>query len=92
MIRCCKTLCSSLKDHDGFVATFALQMLLLLAAFYRERDARPYWLYLWGVYAVGLAAKAVERPDNAIFGHHEVLHASCIVGHALGLLIDATTT
>ena len=76
----------------SFVATFGVQMLLLLAAFYRERDHHPLWLPLWGVYAVGLLAKALELPTNDVFGHHEVLHTSCIIGHALGLLIDATTT
>ena len=76
----------------SFVATFGAQMLLLLAAFYRERHHHPMWLYLWGVYAVGLLAKAVEFPTNMTFGHHEVLHASCIVGHFLGLLTDVLTS
>lgn len=76
----------------SFVATFGAQMLLLLLAFYRERAHHPLWLPLWGVYAVGLLAKAVEFPTNDVFGHHEVLHASCVAGHALGLLVDATTT
>jgi len=76
----------------SFVLTFGVQMLLLLAAFYRERHHHGMWLYLWGVYAVGLLAKAFEFPTNDSFGHHEVLHASCIIGHGLGLLTDALTT
>ena len=76
----------------SFVATFGGQMVLLLVAFWRERAHHPFWLPLWGVYAIGLLAKAVELPTNDTFGHHEVLHASCILGHALGMIIDATTT
>lgn len=77
---------------DSFVATFGLQMVLLLGAFYRERAHHALWLPLWGVYAVGLIAKALEVPTNDTFGHHEVLHASCVVGEGLGLLIDVATT
>lgn len=76
----------------SFVATFAGQMVLLLVAFWRERDHHPWWLPLWGVYAFGLAAKGVEWPTSDVLGHHEVLHGSCMVGHALGLLVDASTT
>jgi hypothetical protein len=76
----------------SFVATFGIQMLILLVAFYREREYHGAWLPLWGVYAVGLLAKAVEKPDNMTFGHHEVLHASCLAGHAIGLVVDAMTT
>ena len=76
----------------SFVATFGAQMLLLLAAFYRERHHHGMWLYLWSVYAVGLLAKAFEFPTNMTCGHHEVLHASCIVGHFLGLLTDVFTS
>lgn len=76
----------------SFVATFGAQMVLLLLAFYRERHHHWLWLPLWGVYAIGLLAKAFETPTNDVFGHHEVLHASCVAGHALGLLVDVATT
>jgi len=76
----------------SFVLTFAAQMGVLLAAFYRERPHHPLWLPLWGVYALGLVAKALEFPNNNYFGHHEVLHASCILGHALGMLVDVKTS
>ena len=67
-------------------------VVILLAAFYRESSHHPTWLPLWFIYAVGLLAKAAEFPTNNTFGHHEVLHASCIVGHWAGLLNDMLTT
>jgi len=76
----------------SFVATFGVQMGLLLAAFWREREHHPLWPYLWLVYAVGLVAKGLECPTSDTFGHHEVLHAAVIVGNALGLLVDTATT
>ena len=76
----------------SFVLTFAAQMVLLLVAFWREREHHALWLPLWCVYAVGLVAKALEWPDSKYFGHHEMLHASCIIGHFAGLVIDLQTT
>lgn len=76
----------------SFVATFAAQMVLLLVAFWRERAHHPWWPPLWCVYALGLVAKGLEWPTSDVLGHHELLHGSTILGHALGLLIDATTT
>ena len=67
-------------------------MALLLAAMWREAPHHPWWLALWGVYAIGLLLKALEWPDSAVFGHHEVLHATTIAGNGLGLLVDALTT
>ena len=65
-----------------------------LARPYRPLAIRglPWWLPLWGVYALGLIAKGLELPNSEVFGHHEVLHASCIIGHALGMAIDVMTT
>ena len=76
----------------AYVATFGVQMVLLLAAFYRRRAEHPGWLPLWGVYACGLVAKGLEVPNNDVFGHHEILHLSVIVGNAIGLVIDVMTT
>jgi len=76
----------------SFVLTFGGQMALLLAAMWREAPHHPWWLALWGVYAIGLLLKALEWPDSAVFGHHEVLHATTIAGNGLGLLVDALTT
>ena len=57
----------------------------------RRRAEHPGWLPLWGVYACGLVAKAWV-PNNDVFGHHEILHLSVIVGNAIGLVIDVMTT
>ena len=76
----------------SFVCTFGAQMVLLLLAFYRARSHHPTWFPLWFIYAFGLIAKGLEFPTNDTFGHHEVLHASCIMGHAAGLLNDVLTT
>ena len=76
----------------AFVLTFAAQMVLLLAAFWRERLHHPWWLAVWGVYALGLVFKGLEWPESPSFGHHEILHASCIIGHAAGLIVDAATS
>ena len=56
----------------SFVLTFATQMVILLVAFYRQRDHHKFWFPLWFVYAIGLVAKALEFPDSKYFGHHEV--------------------
>ena len=97
----CLCMCSQIKPSRitpqrplflGFVGTFAVQMALLLAAFYRERAHHGAWLPLWLVYALGLIAKGLEFPSSDVFGHHEVLHASCIAGHFGGLLVDMFTT
>ena len=53
----------------SFVITFGMQMLLLLMAFWRERNRHGLWLPLWGIYAIGLVAKAAEVPDSPYFGH-----------------------
>ena len=58
----------------------------------REKPYHPRWLPLWGVYALGLVAKGLEKPNNDVFGHHEILHASVIIGNTIGLAIDALTT
>ena len=76
----------------SYVITFGVQMVLLLSAFYKQRETHGTWLPLWGVYALGLVAKGLEKPNNDVFGHHEILHASVIIGNTIGLAIDALTT
>lgn len=76
----------------SFVLTFGLQMVCLLAAFWRLRATHPQWLPLWFVYAAGLVAKALEWPDSDVFGHHEVMHMTTILGHLYGLLIDVCSS
>ena len=70
---------AALLDH--FVLTFVAQMGVMALAFHRFGQATRAkgmvsysWLALWCLYAVGLAAKGLERPlGNAQYGHHEAL-------------------
>ena len=72
----------------SFLLTFVVQMGMLLVAFWRGRERHPLWLACWGVYAIGMIAKAAERPKSEVFGFHEVLHACTVLGHACSLLTD----
>ena len=81
---------------DHFVATFAVQMVLMLAVFgnYGQltRAKGPVsfgWLALWCVYLLGLLAKATERPRaDERWSFHEVLHGFILLGNALGMALD----
>ncbi|KAL1523819.1 hypothetical protein AB1Y20_018741 [Prymnesium parvum] len=76
----------------SFVLTFVVQMVLLLVVFWRERAHHPWWLPVWAMYGSGLIAKGLERPDSETFGHHEVMHATTIIGHIAGIAVDVLTS
>ena len=75
-------------EMAGFQVAIALQLGLLLFAALCVRSLT--FAGLWGIYVAGLLCKAAKKPNFLQHGwsYHEFMHATVLVGHALGIVFD----
>ena len=44
--------------------------------------------YIFWVYAPGLILYVLKKPQNQVFGFHEMFHTSVLAGHVMSMLCD----